>query len=59
MIKLSNDYDLFGDFIFLILGILFFIVGLRELIVFNITGILLGILFLLISSVCLTKADLF
>ena len=54
-----SDYDLFGDFIFLILGILFFIIGLRELIVFNITGILLGILFLLISSVCLTKADLF
>ena len=58
MIQLS-DSDLFADFVFLILGILFFIIGLRELIVFNIEGILLGILFLLISSVCLTKADLF
>ena len=58
MIVLS-DYDFFSDFIFLILGILFFLVGLRELIILDITGILLGILFLLISSVCLTKADLF
>ena len=54
-----SDYDLFADFIFLIIGILFFFIGLREFIIFNISGILLGILFLLISSVCLTKADLF